>query len=89
MQTSGVSSQDQWARFMQLSNAARVRNQGLASSASGAVRAGVAPRTSVSPQRSAGASFAVPTSPGINRSYGQVRSAAPTRILGGAFDAYA
>ena len=89
MQTSGISSQDQWARFMQLSNAARVRNQGLASSASGAVRAGGAPRASISSQRFAGASFAVPTGPGVNRSYSQVRSATPTRILGGAFDAYA
>ncbi len=89
MQTSGISSQDQWARFMQLSSAARVRNQGLASAASGVVRAGVAPRVSISSQRSVGASFAVPTSPGINRSYSQERSATPTRILGGAFDAYA
>ena len=89
MQTSGISSQDQWARFMQLSNAARVRNQGLATAASGTVRAGAAPRASGSSQRSAGASFAVPTGPAINRSYSPVRAAVPTRILGGAFDAYA
>jgi len=88
MQPGGISSQDQWTRFMQLSNAARLRNQGLETAARGVER----PVKTRSPQPLQGSGVpSLPSRPGamVSGSYAPVQRATPVRILGGAFDAYA
>ena len=90
MQTTGIGKQEQWARFMQLSNAARTRNHGL-SAAGGGVRtaatATVRPAAPVTTGRVVVRQ--VQTAPVITRNYAPQQMREPARILGGKFDAYA
>ena len=84
MQTGGIGSQDQWTRFMQLSNAARLRNQGLVPDSRGPKRTGQAQSMPVS------SSLPLRARSAIHRSYtAPAQAATAARILGGAFDAYA
>ena len=88
MQTGGISSQDQWARFMQLSSAARLRNQGLVTASGGSKRPVPArPRASV--QGAGAASLPLRAGSTVHRAYAPTPAVKPERILGGAFDAYA
>ena len=80
MQTSGIGSQEQWARFMQVSNAARMRNQGLATGIEGIKAAATRKTAAGSPVRAASV---------VHRVYAPSQTPAPARILGGKFDAFA
>lgn len=88
MQTSGISSQDQWARFMQLSNIARMRNQGLRMNPTATKRTTAAKRAPA-PASAPSGSYPIAGGTRVSRSYAPVQAATPTRIVGGAFDAYA
>ena len=85
MQSGSIGKQDNWARFMQLSNEARLRNQGLSNSAGKAnpLRKPVVARSL--PLATAGGAGIQRTGSLYNASRPQIAS----RILGGKFDAYA
>jgi len=85
MQSGSIGKQDNWARFMQLSNDARLRNQGL----------GYGVRKT-NPLRKPAVTH--PTAQAVTSNAGTIRSNAlytaakpqiSARILGGKFDAYA
>ena len=85
MQSGSIGKQDNWARFMQLSNDARLRNQGLGY--------GVRKTNPLrKPVVSRPASQVMTGTAGTMRSNALYTAAKPqisARILGGKFDAYA
>lgn len=90
MRSDTVGKQDNWARFMQLSNEARLRNQGFGS---GVRKAATSPRKAV-PTRSVQQAPSITGDRGIQRAEILYNTAKPFssgrgRILGGTFDAYA
>jgi hypothetical protein len=88
MQTGGIGSQDQWTRFMQVSNAARMRNQGLSVGTEG-MKTVAARRMAAAGKTAPATRSPIRTAPLVNRNYSPAQSAAPARILGGKFDALA
>ena len=85
MQSGGIGKQDNWARFMQLSNDARMRNQGLGYGVRKTSPLRKPVMTRLLPQATVGAA-------GIQRTGTLYTAAKPqiaARILGGKFDAYA
>lgn len=85
MQTGSIGKQDNWARFMQLSNEARMRNQGLGN--------GITKTDSLKkPVMARSASSVATGGTGVVRTgtlYTAAKPHATGRILGGKFDAYA
>lgn len=89
MQSQGIGKQDNWERFMRLSNAARMRNQGLLAGTE--VRKNVHLRqSSVHGPKPGRQSTSIPLQQLRDIQYGTGRPAAAYgRILGGKFDSYA
>ena len=88
MRTENIGKQDQWARFMQLSNAARNRNQGLAGESGGIGKSAAARPVTNSTRSEFQVKPASSTGLGLlGKTY--TTAAVQNRILGGTFDAYA
>jgi hypothetical protein len=89
MQTQGIGKQDNWERFMQLSNAARIRNHGLSSGLK-AGRSASLSRPAVRGGEHSGKPTVLPQMQLRKLNYDTVKPvAAKVRILGGKFDSYA
>ena len=90
MQSNGIEKRDNWERFMQLSNAARIRNQGLAGGSGIKKSMPLHHRSTVSAADTLRGSLPLPQTRLKSVSYvaekGPV-SALP--VLGGKFDSYA
>ena len=89
MQTGSIGKQDQWARFMQLSNEARTRNRGLSNGNSMVKRPSVVRQGALPTLTSVKGTTTFPPTPKINSAYTPSLPSVATRILGGTFDAYA
>jgi hypothetical protein len=90
MQTGSIGTQDNWARFMQLSSQARIRNQGLSGSASLRPQAAAGSVATVAASKTMpGTASLRPMQSAATPYTGNMRPAVETRIVGGRFDAYA
>lgn len=87
MEAEALRTTNHWARFMQLTNDARMRNRGLSGGAGARRPGGV--RQTQRPVAAAEKPAAQPRAAADGRTYATAPPAARIRIIGSRFDAYA